>query len=257
MATGGHIHGLDKIWLKEDAAAYGDFVPVPCRRGGFGSRGRRSCMDPRTMVGPNEEPSFRGLLLLTRMEKRWTMKSRTSGSISRAHSTQEALNLTPSGLANRFGPIPYKFPPSTQLYLTSPISNALVCRTTWEDPVVQAQANVILGADRGRAMRMITKHRFDALRTFKTTYEMMTLAEKLRYGPDSFFSNTYQCVYDRNAFGEFKRIQKFFGGEVSQANHFGKVSRYSVHLNSARSPFQYLNNNLQIYIGCGTTLSRS
>ncbi len=50
--------------------------------------------------------------------------------IARAHASHEGLNLTPSGLANRFGPIPYRFPASTQLYLESPISQALVGRTT-------------------------------------------------------------------------------------------------------------------------------
>lgn len=110
------------------------------------------------------------------------------GDIARAHATQEAINLTPSGLANRFGPIPYRFPASTQLYLDSPISQALVCRTTWDDPVVQAQANVVLGVDRERAGRAINRHRFEALRAFRRVYSMMKTAEGLYYGVDSFFN---------------------------------------------------------------------
>lgn len=78
------------------------------------------------------------------------------------------------------------FPASTQLYLDSPISQALVCRTTWDDPVVQAQANVVLGVDQERASRTINRHRFEALRAFKRVYKMMKTTEGLYYGADSF-----------------------------------------------------------------------
>jgi hypothetical protein len=190
MATSGHIHGLEKIWLKEDAAEYGDFVPVPCQRGGVrvtrpeilhGSTHNNGGTKRRTILPWFVAVSQDGQTLDNEESDKW-------GDIARAHATQEAINLTPSGLANRFGPIPYRFPPSTQLYLASPISQALVCRTTWDDPVVQAQANIVLGMDRERARRAINRHRLEALRAFKAVYDMMKTAEGLFYGVDSFFN---------------------------------------------------------------------
>jgi len=47
-----------------------------------------------------------------------------------AYASQTAVKLTTSGLTNRFEPIPYKFPPSTQLPSLSPVSQALVCRVS-------------------------------------------------------------------------------------------------------------------------------
>ncbi len=188
-APNGHVHGLEKIYLKEDIAEYGDFVPVPCQRGGVrmtmpeilhGSTHNNGGVVRRTILPWFVAVSDNGQTLDNEESDSWA-------DIARAHSTQEALNLTPSGLANRFGPIPYRFPPSTQLHLDSPISQALCCRTTWADPMVQAQANLVLGADRQRARRIIDKHRFDALRAFKSAFQVVRISEGMFYGEDSFF----------------------------------------------------------------------
>ncbi len=190
-APNGHVHGLEKIYLKENIAEYGDFVPVPCQRGGVrvtmpeilhGSTHNGGGVVRRTILPWFVAVSDNGQTLDNEESDSWA-------DIARAHSTQKALNLTPSGLANRFGPIPYRFPPSTQLYLDSPISQALCCRTTWADPMVQAQANLVLGADRQRARRIIDKHRFGALRAFKSAFQVVRISEGMFYGEDSFFNS--------------------------------------------------------------------
>jgi len=186
----GHVHGLEKIYLKDDIAEFGDFVRVPCAQGGVritmpeilhGSTHDKGGKVRRTIL-----PWFVGVMddgiALDNEE------SDTWADLARAHATQEALNLTPSGLANRFGTIPYRFPPSSQLYVESPISQALLCRTSWDDPMVQAQANVVLGADRQRARQVIDKHRLSALRAFKRTFPAIRMAENLIFGKDSFFN---------------------------------------------------------------------
>lgn len=104
-----------------------------------------------------------------------------------AHAQQTAVRLTPSGLPNRFGPIPYKFPPGTQLLLSSPISQAVVCRTSWDDPVAQAHANLILGANRASARAEIERHRLEALCAFKVAWSRVKMAEKTFYGEGGFF----------------------------------------------------------------------
>lgn len=46
------------------------------------------------------------------------------------YSPQIAVKFIPSGYPTRFDPPPYKFPPSTQLFLSSPISQACLCRVS-------------------------------------------------------------------------------------------------------------------------------
>lgn len=82
------------------------------------------------------------------------------------YASQTPVKLTPSGLSNRYGPIPYKFPPATQLLLPAPVSQALVCKTSWADPAVQVHANLLLGGDRTQVVDDIALQRVKALRAF-------------------------------------------------------------------------------------------
>ena len=104
----GHVHGLEKIWIKEDAAQFGDFIPVPCKRGDVrvtkreilhGSTPNKGNGPRRTVlpwyVGVQED----GETLDNVESDKWS-------DLARAHASQTAPRVTPSGLANRFGPIP-------------------------------------------------------------------------------------------------------------------------------------------------------
>jgi len=122
--SNGHVHALNKIWTKEDAAQYGDLMPVPCRRGGV-----RVTM-PEILHGSihNGGGSVRRTILprsVTVMGDGKALdneESDTWADVAQVHAAPEALGLTPSWLLNRFGPIPYRLPPSTQLYLESPVN---------------------------------------------------------------------------------------------------------------------------------------
>lgn len=190
-ATAGYVHGMEKLWTAEDTEEYGDFEPVPCGRGDVrvtmpeiphgstrtsgASNGRRRTILP-WFVGLNED----GRTLDTEESETW-------GELAAAHTSQTAPRKTPSGLSNKYGPIPYKFPPSTQLSIESPVSKALVCAATWEDPVVQVHANILLGADRAAAWAAIQQQRVGGLRAFRRAFGYVKAAEQAYYGSQSFF----------------------------------------------------------------------
>ncbi|MCJ1396607.1 hypothetical protein MMC18_009498 [Xylographa bjoerkii] len=188
-APDGPVTGLEKIWTKEDAKNYGDFVRIPCTKGTaritmpeilHGSTMNNGQVRRRTIL-----PWFVGL-----RDDGQTLDNEESenwADLATAHAGHTACKLTPSGLANRFGPIPYRFPASTQLNLDSPVSNALICQTHWDDPAVQLQANVLLGENRQAAKGIITKHRFKALRAFKEKFAVVKAAEIAYYGEGGFF----------------------------------------------------------------------
>ena len=185
----GPIHGLEKLWLPEDSKLFGDFVPILCARGDvrltrpeipYGSTHNKGGAIRRTIlpwfVGVHED----GETLDNIESDKWS-------DVAGAYARQTAVRLTPSGYANRFGPIPYKFPPSTQLNLPSPISQAILTRTTWDDPMAQIQANIVLGKNRVVARQAIDKHRIEALREFKVTWKRVKVAEQMFYGKGSCF----------------------------------------------------------------------
>lgn len=190
-ATNGHVHSMEGLMLPEDATAYGEFVPVPCQRGDV-----RITMPeiPHGSTATGSDAQMRRTVLpwfVSVREDGETLdnqESDTWSDLALAYSRQTAPARTPSGLHNKYGPIPYRFPASTQLFLSSPISQALVCRTTWDDPVVQACANVLLGEDRRLTVRMIVEHRLEALRAFRVAWGRVRMAERNFYGADSYFA---------------------------------------------------------------------
>ena len=185
----GLVTGLEKIWAPEDAKSFGDFVRVPCPRGGV----RISRPELPHGSTANEDGSTRRTILpwfVGVSEDGQTLdntESDTWRELSFSHITQTAPRNSPSGWTNRYGAIPYRFAASTHLQLENPISDALVCRTLWEDPRVQKAALLMLGSDREKARDMVQRHRLNALRSFRQAFRTMVTAEMELFGPHSYF----------------------------------------------------------------------
>lgn len=167
---------------------FGSFVPVPRSRGDaritmpeiiHGSTATKGNKVRRTVlpwfVGVKEN----GESLDNEESDKWSH-------LAAAHIRLVAPALTASGLPNRYGPIPYRFPAATHLHLTNPISNALVCRATWDDPTVLAQAALLLGANREKAKTVILENCLLALRTFKKAFKYVKASEEIFYGENSY-----------------------------------------------------------------------
>ena len=187
--TDGHVHNVRDTYTKEDQRQFGNWERIPILHGD--ARITR----PEIIHGStdNEDGSFRRTILpwfvgvQEDMENLDMMESDKFSDLTLAHATQTAPDVTPSGWTNRYGAIPFRFPPTTQVYLQSPISNALVCRTSWHDPLVQEAAAVMLGGTCQEVHAMIREHRLDALRTFKRLFPKVVAGEKKIYGKDSYF----------------------------------------------------------------------
>ncbi len=190
MMISDHIHDLNKIWLKEDVVEYDDFVLVFCQR----SEVRVTRSEILHESTHNNDDIKRRIILswfvaVSQIDQTLNNEKFDKWeNIARAHATQKVINLTLSDLINRFELILYRFSASTQLYLDSLISQALICRIIWDDSVVQAQTNVMLRVNRERADRAINRHRFEALRAFRRVYNIIKTIEKLFYEADSFFN---------------------------------------------------------------------
>ena len=165
-------------------------VPIPCQRGDARITMSEMINGPTNNTDSQQQrtvfPCFVGVD--SDLE---TLEGCYSGSWSQLATHHTKLTqpvLTPRS-EGRYNTIPLRFPAATQLPLVSPISSALMCRATWDDPTVQAQANMILGSDRALAEKEISRHRLDALRMFKTRFKIMRRAEQAMFGEVSFFAS--------------------------------------------------------------------
>ena len=132
-----YVTNVDGRYLKEDEAEFGEFVKVPCRRGGARIT-RPDIIHGSTTAPSTKQPKRRTILpwFVGVRDDKDTLDNKESDTWSElalAHLRQEAPKVTPSGLPNRFGSIPYRFPATVQLVLENAVSQARVCRLTWDD----------------------------------------------------------------------------------------------------------------------------
>ncbi|KAL8788068.1 MAG: hypothetical protein Q9195_007482 [Heterodermia aff. obscurata] len=189
------IHDVSKLYNSTDMQAYGTYVPVPCQRGGIrvtrpeilhgstkvaGKQPRRTILP--WFVGVRDD----GVTLDNEESETWN-------DLAGFYNRLEAPRKTPSGLPNKYGCVPFPFPAATKMNLDAAVSNALLAQTTWNDPSVQLQANVLLGPDRGKAREIVMRARLDVLRKFKLAYEKMKKVERFCYQSESFFAPKPEC----------------------------------------------------------------
>src|SRR5205085_9550965 len=120
----------DSMFTSEDEKRFGTkWTPQPCQRGQVrvtlphlphGAHGPAKG-ERRTML-----PWFCGLQ--SDLETLEVVESGTWSDLSVAHRDMVAARRSPSGLANRYGAIPFAFPASVLLEGLGALSSALVCR---------------------------------------------------------------------------------------------------------------------------------
>jgi hypothetical protein len=179
-------------WTYNDALHFGaDFEPRPCKRGevritspllphGSTAMPERDCVR-RTML-----PWFVGI-----QSNHADMEVVEMGSwaeIALAHISLEAAPASPSGKPNAYGGIPYRFPASLPLGITSPLSLALVGRTRWDMPDVVKERNLILGDDSEAYVNWLQKWRSAAAVAYKTHHDAAAALEQEIYGHKSFYA---------------------------------------------------------------------
>ena len=188
--TDGFVHRITgQMFTREDAAVLGvDWKRVPCQRGQVrvtlphlphGADGP-STRTRRTML-----PWFVGLQDdLATLE---LVESGTWEMLSAAHRDLVAPQATPSGLGNRYGPIPYKFPAAVEVVGLGALSDALVCRRRWDSGLVLRDRDIMLSGDWEAATAYVRECRQRAEAAAVEAFEVLVRDEKRLFGEKSYF----------------------------------------------------------------------
>lgn len=94
---------------------------------------------------------------------------------------------TPSGLANRYGAIPYRFPAATEISGLGPLSDALVCRRRWDSPLVMRDRDILLCGDAGQRHAYLRAWRQRAVEVAVEAFEIIRQVEEEVFQDKSYF----------------------------------------------------------------------
>ena len=150
LATDGYLHRMtEAMFTAEDAAALGvGWKDQPCAAGDA----RISLPHlPHGAKGPSTSERITVMPWYVAVgEDGETLEVQEAGTreeLATAHRDGVAARSSPSGLANRYGKIPFRFPATTELTGVSAISDAIVGRRQWRSPAVRREVEVLFGTD--------------------------------------------------------------------------------------------------------------
>jgi hypothetical protein len=188
--TDGFVHRItEQMFTREDAEVLGlDWKRVPCRRG----EARITLPHlPHGADGPSTSTRRTMLPWLVGLQDDMTTLEVVEGGtwemLSNAHRDMVSPQATPSGLANRYGAIPYKFPAAVEITGLGPLSDALVCRRRWDSAQVLRDYRTLLCGDRALASRYVEDWRRRAVAAAVDAFAVVREAEKRVFGEKSYF----------------------------------------------------------------------
>ena len=188
--TDGFVHRItDRILSAEDLTALGlAWKRVPCRRGEV-----RVTL-PHIPHGQDGPAKFARRTMLPWMvalqddlENLEIVEAGSFSELSAAHRDMISPRATPSGLANRYGAIPYRFAAAVEISGLSALSDALVCRRRWDSPAVLRDRDILLGPDRKAAMELVGAIRSKMPAAAVDALQLIREAEMRAFGEKSFF----------------------------------------------------------------------
>lgn len=193
------VHRLtEQMYTKEDADRFGiHWTSVPCRRGQarvtlphipHGSHG------PATGTRRTMLPWFVGL-----QDDLSTLEVAEAGTwhqLRDAYMSLSAGPASPSGLANRYGVILFRFPAAVEVGSLGAVSDALVCRLPWNSPRVERDRDILLGADRPAAHAYIREWRVRAVAAAQETMQLVQRKEMDLFGTKSYFYHRLMFIVD-------------------------------------------------------------
>ena len=190
LATDGYLHRItDAMFTATDATELGvEWKDQPCPAGAarislphlpHGAKGpsvgeRITVMPWYVAVGNDGE----------------TLEVQEAGNrneLAVAHRDGVAARCSPSGLANRYGKIPFRFPATTEVTGVSAISDAIVGRRQWSSPAVQREVSVLFGTNDTARNTLMYESRLRAMAAAKQALADSQAAERLHYGKKSYY----------------------------------------------------------------------
>jgi hypothetical protein len=194
--TDGFLHRItETMFPPADAEALGlDWQRIPCQRGEVkvfvphlphGADGTTSDVR-RTMfpwyVGVQDDHETLDVI-----------EGGTWSDLALSHRDLTAPKATPSGLPNRHGIIPYRFPAAVEIAGLGALSDALVCRRRWDSPLVIQERNLILGTDFARTDAYVQEWRAQAVAVAIAAFSVVREEEIRVFGVKSYFWNKQQA----------------------------------------------------------------
>ena len=188
--TDGFVHRItDQTLSADDLRALGlAWKRVPCRRGEV-----RVTL-PHIPHGQDGPATFHRRTMLPWMvalqddlENLEIVEAGSFSELSAAHRDLISPRATPSGLANRYGAIPYRFAAAVEISGFSALSDALVCRRRWDSPAVLRVRDILLGPDRKAAMELVSAIRSKMPAAAVDALQLTREAEMRAFGEKSFF----------------------------------------------------------------------
>src|SRR5277367_4726204 len=190
LSTGALVHRIqDSMFTSEDEKRFDTkWTPQPCQtgqvrvtlphlpHGAYGPAKR----ERRTML-----PWFCGLQ--SDLETLEVVEGGTWSDLSNAHRDMVAARLSPSGLANRYGAIPFAFPAGVDLWGLGDLSDALVCRRRHDMCAVEAEKELLLTGAKADVDSYLEKWRKTAVIHVCEAFERVKKAEMKKFGEKSYF----------------------------------------------------------------------
>jgi len=178
-----------EMWDKRDIRKYGiDFTPQPCHQG----QARVSLPHlPHGALGPAKRsrrtilPWYMGIQ--EDHETLDTIEAGTWSQLSGAHRDLLPGPTSPSGLHNLFGQPPYAFPAAVPVTGLGPISDALVGRIRWDNPLVLQDLELLLGPLEQPRNQYIQEWIWKARVEIRLKMRIVEETERARFGDKSFF----------------------------------------------------------------------
>jgi hypothetical protein len=101
--------------------------------------------------------------------------------------------LSPSGLANRYGAIPFTFPAAIELGGLGALSDALVCRRRHDKYAVVTKKKLLLTGARVDVDSYLRKRRTTAVNRVCEAFDLVKAAETERFGEKSSIVRPTAC----------------------------------------------------------------
>ncbi|CAM6002997.1 unnamed protein product [Sphagnum balticum] len=212
QGTDGYVHRVtEAMFTREDAAILGvDWKHVPGKRGqarifvpllphgadGPAVRERRILLP--WLVGVQDD--------LTSLE---VVEGGSWEMLAAAHRDMTSPAATPSGLANRYGAIPYKFPAAVEVTGLGALSDALVCRRRWDSPQVLRDRDIMLLGSREEADKYLKKWRDTAVEVAVEAFKLVVEEEKRVFGDKSYWYNLERLERDGVPFPDLANDEGF------------------------------------------------
>ena len=115
------------------------------------------------------------------------VESGTCSDLYVAHRDMVAACLSPSGLANQYGAIPFAFPASVRLGGLGDLSDALVCRQRHDMYAVESEKELLLTGSMVEVDSYLENWRKVAVNRVCEAFELVKEGEMKRFGKKSYF----------------------------------------------------------------------